>query len=204
MVTNFIRKKINAAPPDTLFFNRDFINYGSRGAVDMCLIRMESQGFIRRLCWGIYVRFDCTRQYTTIELAEAKAKRFDRALNVHPLNTARELSFTDLKTKEERFHTQGRTTSFRAPQERVLFHATSPRRVALQKIKTGAHINALWWLKKGVATEQHVYDVLSTFKRSEKEEFLWSHDLMPGWLSDLVHKACGGKLLFPLKNGRAA
>jgi len=199
MVSSYIKNKINGASPDTLFFNRDFLNFGARGAIDMCLSRMVVEGFLRRLCFGIYVRFDCTKDFTAHELGEAKAKRFNRSVTVHPLDTARELKFTKRGLISKTFHSQGRTTSFRSPEGRVFYQATSSRRVALRHLKTGDKINALWWLKRDVATEKHVLAVLQKLKRSEKEEFLWSHDLMPGWLSDLVHSACDWKIIFPLK-----
>ena len=135
MATSYIRKEINGAPPNTLFFNRDFINYGSRGAVDMCLIRMENQGFIRRLCYGVYVRYDCTKDFTATELGEAKAKRFNRTITVHPANTAQALAFTDMSNAKSMFHTQGHTTSFRTVKGRVHFQATSPRREKLKLVQ---------------------------------------------------------------------
>ncbi|MDR3611998.1 MAG: DUF6088 family protein [Candidatus Obscuribacterales bacterium] len=200
MVSDYIKNKISSASPDTLFFNRDFINFGARSAIDMCLSRMVIKGFLRRLCYGIYVRYDCEREYTATELGEAKAKRFDRVVTVHPIDTARQLKFTERRLIGKTFHAQGRTTSFRSPEGRIFYHATSSRRVALKHIDSGAAIDALWWLKRGVATEEHVLSVLQKMKRAEKEEFLWSHDLMPGWLSDLVHSACNWKIVFPLKN----
>jgi hypothetical protein len=199
MVTDYIKNKISSASPDTLFFNRDFINFGARAAVDMCLSRMAVTGFLKRLCNGIYVRHDCKRSYTDNELGDAKAKRFDRVVTVHPADVARELQFTDRVFLGTGFHAQGRTSSFRARKGRVFYHATSSRRVALKHLGSGDKINALWWLRKGVATEEHILQVLKKMKRTEKEEFLWSHDLMPGWLSDLVHSALDWKIIFPLK-----
>jgi hypothetical protein len=203
MVSDYIKNKISSASPNTLFFNRDFINFGARGAIDMCLSRLVVKGFLRRLCYGIYVRHDCEKDFTATELGEAKAKRFDREVTIHPIDTARHLKFTERSLISKTFHAHGRTTSFRSPEGRVSYHATSSRRVALKHLKTGDKINALWWLKRGVANEKHVLEVLRKMKRSEKEEFLWSHDLMPGWLSDLVHSACDWKIVFPLK-GRAS
>jgi hypothetical protein len=156
-------------------------------------------GFLKRLCNGIYVRFDCKRKYTDKELGEAKAKRFDRIVSVHPADIARQLDFSDRDFLGTSFHAQGRTSSFRARKGRVFYDATSSRRVALKYLKSGDKINALWWLKKHVATEEHVLQVLKKMRRTEKEEFLWSHDLMPGWLSDLVHSALHWKIFFPLK-----
>jgi hypothetical protein len=199
MVTSYIKNKINSASADTLFFNRDFINFGARGAVDMCLYRMAITGFVRRLCDGIYVRHDCKRKFTDAELGEAKAKRFNRVVNVHPVDTARELKFSERGVLGKTFHSQGRTTSFRSPKGRIFYHGTSSRRVALKDLKTGDKINALWWLKRSVATEEHVLKVLKKMNRTEREEFLWSHDLMTGWLSDLVHSACDWKIVFPLE-----
>jgi hypothetical protein len=199
MVSDYIKNKISSANPDSLFFNRDFINFGARSAIDMCLSRMVVKGFLKRLCYGIYVRHDCKKKFTATELGEAKAKRFDRIVTDHPIDTARHLKFTERGLIGKTFHAQGRTTSFRSPEGRIFYHATSSRRVALKNLKSGAKINALWWLKRGVATEKHVLSVLRKMKRAEKEEFLWSHDVMPGWLSDLVHRTCDWKIIFPLK-----
>jgi len=199
MVSNFITHSINRTSPDALIFNRTFLNYGSRNAVDVCLHRLVQAGLIRRLARGIYVRWDCKRRFTTQDLGEAKAKHFNRTINTHPADKASELKLVKRGNPDRTFHAEGRNTSFETHFGRIVYHATSARRLALKKLKTGDTINALWWLRKDVATEQHVISILKTMKRQEKEEFLWSHERMPGWLSDLVHSANDGKLFFPLK-----
>ena len=199
MVSNFITNSINRSAPDTLIFNRAFLNYGSRNAIDVCLYRLEQAGLLRRLARGIYVRWDCKKQFSAQELGAAKAKQFNRTIFEHPADTASELKLIKRGNTDSTFHAEGRNSSFKTQFGRIVYHATSARRLALKKLKTGATINALWWLTKETATEQDVISILKTMKRREKEEFLWSHDRMPGWLSDLVHSANDWKLLFPLK-----
>lgn len=199
MVTDYIKNKINSATPETLFFNRDFINFGARSAVDMCLSRMTRVGFLKRLCYGVYVRHDCEKEFSAIELGEAKAKRFNRGVSPHPVYASNRLKFTTQGTLGQTFHAHGRSTSFFSQHGRIYFRATSSRRVSLKELQTGEVINALWWLKRDKVTEGHILQVLQGMKRTEKEEFLWSHDAMPGWLSDMVHRARGWKITFPLK-----
>jgi hypothetical protein len=201
MVSNFITRSINRAAPDALIFNRNYLNYGARNAVDVCLHRLAQTGLIKRLARGIYIRWDCKKRFTAQELGEAKAKQFNRTVNKHPADTASDLKLIKAKrgNADSTFHAEGRNTSFQTNTGRIIYQATSARRLALKKLKTGDTINALWWLKKERATEEHVISILKTMKRQEKEEFLWSHERMPGWLSDLVHSANDWKLFFPLK-----
>jgi hypothetical protein len=199
MVSDFIIHNINRSAPDTLFFNSTFLNYGARNAIDVCLHRLLQRGLIKRLARGIYVRWDCKKRFTPQELGEAKAKQFNRSINKHPADTASELRLIKRGNAQRTFHSEGRNTSFETTEGKIVYNATSARRLALKTLKTGDTINALWWLKKEVATEQHIISVLKNMKRREREEFLWSHERMPGWLSDLVHSANEWKLHFPLK-----
>jgi hypothetical protein len=199
MPGSFILNRINSAPANTLFFNRDFLNFHTRGAVDMFLLRLFRKGFLKRLARGIYVRYDCTRKFSIQELAEAKAKRFGRSIALHAAESAARLKFIERGNHSRVFFSQGSTTSFESTAGVIGFKAMTPRRVALKDLKiVGENISALWWLKKRGAREHHIHQTLATMNRVEREDFLWSHDLMPGWLSDLVHAARGGKIVFPL------
>ncbi len=191
MVTNYIRHEISKASSETLFFSRDFLNLGSRGAVDACLIRMVKKGFLRRLANGVFVRYDCKKDFSAADIGRAKAKRFNRSLL--------EFESESERCADGTLFSLGRATSFETSQGRCEFKSISSRRLALTKLKTGEKIDALWSQKKEGVCVQDLYDVLSKLTRSEKEEILWSRESMPGWLSDLMHKSCNGKLYFPLK-----
>ena len=166
----------------------------------MFLLRLHGKGILRRLARGIYVRHDCKKKFTAQELGEAKAKRFGRSVTTHAADHAAKLKFIEIANASKTFHAQGRSTNFESTSGVIRYDSTSARRVALKDLGiAGDCINALWWLKKRGAKERHVHQALATMNRVEREDFLWSHDLMPGWLSDLVHKAQGGKLFFPLR-----
>ena len=200
MAGSFIMNRINGAPSDTLHFNRDFLNFYTRGAIDMFLVRLVGKGFLKRLARGIYVRHDCKKKFTAQELGEAKAKRFGRSVTSHAADCAAKINFIEKGNVTKIFFAQGRSTYFESTSGIVMYKATSPRRVALKDTGiVGDCINALWWLKKRGAQERHIQMTLASMNRTGREDFLWSHDLMPGWLSDLVHKARGGQIIFPLK-----
>ena len=199
MVADYMLHHINSLEKNTLIFNRDFLNYTSRNYVDVSLFRLLNDGYVRRLARGIYVRSDCDKNFTAEELAEAKARMWNRTTIVDPEYTAIQLRFVvENGSQFKSVHASGRKTSFLTKKGRVLYKETSPRRLALTQLKTGAAINALWWLTKEVASEGHVGQLLCKMNRLEKEEFVWSHHLMTGWLSDLVHSTRRWKITFPL------
>jgi hypothetical protein len=71
-VITSIRQHINFLQTDTIIFTRDLLQHGSRVSVDMCLHRLMMTGFVKRLSPGMYVRHDCSRNYTSTELSDAK------------------------------------------------------------------------------------------------------------------------------------
>ena len=158
-----------------------------------------SKRIFKRLARGIYVRYDCKKQFTAQELGEAKAKRFGRSITTHAAESAARLHLSIAATLQECFllkdvarHSNPQRAAFDSKPQR---HAVS---VSKKLELPGDRINALWWLKKRGAKEKHVQQALASMNRVEREDFLWSHDLMPGWLSDLVHVARDWKIVFPL------
>lgn len=71
-VIKTIRQHINFLQADTIIFTRDLLQHGTRVSVDMCLHRLMAAGFVKRLSYGMYVRHDCSRSYTSAELSDAK------------------------------------------------------------------------------------------------------------------------------------
>lgn len=71
-VIKTIRQHINFLQADTIIFTRDLLQHGTRVSVDMCLHRLMTAGFVKRLSYGMYVRHDCSRNYTPAELSNAK------------------------------------------------------------------------------------------------------------------------------------
>jgi len=54
MISNAIRKRINAKHRGWVFTPQEFSNLGSRAAVDQTLCRLQREGKIRRLARGLY------------------------------------------------------------------------------------------------------------------------------------------------------
>lgn len=71
-VVTSVRRHINFLHVDTIIFTRDLLQYGSRVSVDMCLHRLASFGFLKRISFGMYVRHDCRRIFTKSEISDAK------------------------------------------------------------------------------------------------------------------------------------
>lgn len=80
-----IRVFLDALSSGIIFSTQGLIHLGSRSAVDTALSRLNQQGIIQRLAWGIYLNTPDRKKYSIdfIETALFKAQAFGREILPH-------------------------------------------------------------------------------------------------------------------------
>ncbi len=77
-----IRRHIFSLNDDRPFSIRDFLNYGSRAAVDQTFYRLVNLGIVIRVARGIYIKATANSP-AVLEIARVKAAAFHKHIIQH-------------------------------------------------------------------------------------------------------------------------
>ena len=172
--------RIKARKDAWVFAPGDFVDLGSRHAVDKALSRMTAAGSIRRVAHGLY---DVPRQHPVVGttapsvemIAKAMAGKNGTRLQPTGAYAANLLGLSDQVPAKVVFLTDGRTKRVRLGKLNIVLKQTSPRNMATAGRISGLVIQALRYLGK-----THVTD--DTVKRLD-------HRLSPGNRKELSKDA---------------
>lgn len=180
-----IRKHINQLTEDKPFSIREFLNYGSRNAIDQIFYRLVKSGQIIRIARGLFIK-NTSPMPSILDVALAKAHAFGKSLALHGSQAAQQLKLCpDMGSQDEAVYAcSGSSSSFRFGNTRVRFIASSPRKIALGNELAGLAIRALWYLGKLNCSAQLVCDALAQFNRNDRQALREKIKIMPAWLTD--------------------
>ncbi len=182
-----VRAAIRKLPKSRLFTAARFLKHGTRGAVDRTLSRLATDGEIRRLAQGVFVRPRRNRFVGTVmpalhEVVEAIARENGETLQIHGAEAARRFRLTTQVPIAPVFHTSGSTRTIRVAGTDVrLVHTANRRRLQFAGEPTGTAISALWHLGKDNVTPETVAAIETALGPTEFDK-LRSAD-MPVWMA---------------------
>jgi hypothetical protein len=193
-VDKLIEKNINNMPKGTLFFPEDFSDYGSSGAVRLCLHRLTEKGQIRRVAKGIYVIPEISELVgevipTAEEVAYAIAKR-DKAriipTGIYALNA---LGLSTQIPMKAVYLTDGSPRLIKIGKRTILFKKASPKNLAVQGKISSLVIQALKQIGDGFVREDEEKRIIEILKKEEKEKLKYDIKLAPVWIAKHMKKA---------------
>ncbi len=187
---SYIRRHISALPENSLFNNREFLQYGfTRKNIDFTLQKMTNQGELVREARGVY-RKARSRPPAQLEIIHFKARVFGRRIAQSFADAAASLVVqTNLTTHAgiKTFVTDGASSSFRLASGTVVrFLKTSARKLALADSRIDAIFKAVW--HHGAPLNKDWFSqMFQTLGRTERQELLARVGEMPGWFADMVN-----------------
>lgn len=188
-----IMKRVRAKGRGWVFTPRHFVDFGTRGAVDMALSRLAKAGDIRRVGRGIY---DYPRQHDKLgalnpdpdSLAAALAAQSRDSLAPSGAAAANSLGLSTQVPAKASYATNGRSRTRRAGgRSLTLRHSRAP---VLDDATDSANavVQALAYLGK----DQVDADVIARFARrmddKDMKALLLARPQMSGWMGDVVLK----------------
>ncbi len=192
-VTATITQRIHAKRRGWVFTPKDFLDVGTRAAVDQTFARLAKNGTIRRLGRGIY---DYPKQHPTLgtlspsadDLAQIIATKTGAMVfpsgaasaNILGLSTqvpAKPVYLTNGISKTK--HMAGRTITFK--------HARVP---LMDRISTNANftLQALSCLGKGSIDAQTIQQCANRLDDQDLKDLTSTVSQVPGWLADVILK----------------
>jgi hypothetical protein len=176
-----------------VFTPADFLDLGSRSAVDTALNRGAREGRIRKLGRGLYDRprlgTDGTLLLpTTDAVVRAIAGRDATRFQPSGAHAANMLGLSEQVPVRIVFLTDGhaRTVSL-GPRKIVLRHAT-PRQMATAGRKSGTIIQALRWLGRSNVDETVVAKLRHQLDSRERKDVLLATRSAPVWITKVLHE----------------
>lgn len=188
-----IMKRVRAKGRGWVFTPRHFVDFGTRGAIDMALSRLANAGHIRRVGRGLY---DYPRQHHTLgalspdpgSLAAALAIQSGDSLAPSGAAAANRLGLSTQVPAKVSYATSGRSRTKRAGgRSLTLRHSRAP---VLDDAPESANavVQALAYLGK----DQVDAGVIARFARriddQDMKALLQARPQMTGWMGDVVLK----------------
>lgn len=188
-----ILDRIRTGPQDRVWTPLDFLDLGSRAAVDNTLSRNCKSGLINRAGRGLY---HLPRSHPALgslgpsygamqDLVHRKAGGDVFPTGAHAANV---LGLSDQVPMRSWHLTTGPNRRIRSGKSEIVLRHVSPRFVNTKNPKSAQVILALRWLGKRAVDD----DVISTLRRnlspSDRSDLLADAACAPAWIADIFHQ----------------
>jgi hypothetical protein len=192
--TEAILMRIQRQGPGWVFAARDFLDIGSRAAVDQTLSRMAAEGSIRRLTRGLY---DYPRMSTLLgthlpaapeKIAEALARKTGSQLQSIGAKAANSLGLSTQVPARIVYLTDGTSRKIRIGNQTIELRHASPRRMAGAGQMEGTVIQALRHLGEANITPEMIEHLRQNLGKKEKAALRREGFNAPTWLLPILQK----------------
>lgn len=191
-----ILSRIQAASPGQVFAPRQFLDLGSRDAIDQALSRQCRAGAIRKVARGLY---DLPRDHPRFGRlapssdAIANALKGRDAIRLQPSGAyaANILGLSDQVPVRLVFLTDGPSRRVTVGGREIVLKRTTPLNMATAGRASGLVIQALRWLGKEHVDDRVVAKLRRHLKPEDKAVLLADAHLAPGWIAAVFHQLAG-------------
>ena len=177
----------------TVFTPADFLDLGSRSAVDTALNRGARDGRIRKLGRGLYDRprlgTDGTPLLPTTEaVVRAIAGRDATRFQPSGAHAANMLGLSEQVPVRIVFLTDGRERTVSLGPRRIILRHATPRQMATAGRKSGTIIQALRWLGKHNVDDSVISKLRQQLDARERKDVLLATRSAPVWITKILHE----------------
>ena len=182
-----VLSRIRGKGPGAVHVPGDFLDLGSRKAIDLALHRLTRPGVLRRLARGVY---DLPKQHPVIgtlsptpeSIAEAIAARDHARLQPAGAYAANTLGLSEQVPAKATFLTDGPSRTVKIGPTTIQLRHTTPRNMAAAGRLSGLVIQAFRELGKEHVTPERVMHLKRTIPVSRRRELLEDITLAPAWM----------------------
>jgi hypothetical protein len=187
-----IRKRVSRLGGEAVFVPSDFLDLGSRRAVDLALHRMVKDGTLRRLARGLY-DYPNTHPELGVLLPSidsiAKALAGKDRLRLQPTGAyaANLLGLSEQVPARIVFLTDGASRTVTVGPTQITLRRTTPRNMAASGRLSGLVIQAFRHIGQSHMTPERVAYLRKTIPAPERRKMLKDLTLAPSWMHPLFH-----------------
>lgn len=192
-IANKIMKRVRGKGRGWVFTPKDFIDFGTRGSIDMALSRLAQSETIRRVGRGIY---DYPKQHTKLgtlspnadSLAQAISRQGGNQITTSGAAAANQLGFSTQVPAKTTYSTSGPTnTKSVAGRTLTLKHARAPIIVKASD-RANAALQALTHIGKDRIDADMIRQLAHRLDDHDVKALIKARPRMPGWMGDIVLK----------------
>lgn len=176
----------------------DFLDLGSRGAVDLALSRLTKKGVLRRVDRGVYGFPEKSRLIGELsprpdEVAKALVRRRGQRLLPSGASAANLLGLTEQVPARVEYLTDGRARRVMIRNLPVVLKQATPARLATAGRVSGTVAQALRFLRKERVDDAVVEKLRERLSDDDKAQLLRDIPLVPAWVGEVFRRVAGEK-----------
>jgi hypothetical protein len=188
-----ILDRVHGKGRGAVYISKDFLDLGSRAAVDQALSRLVKDGSLRRLGRGL---FDFPRISPKLgmlspdpdQIAQAVARKRGGLLQKSGAFAANALGLSTQVPGNHVYLTASSPSKLRVGKQTLTFKQVSPKRIADGDSVKGSVLQALDFLGKDGVTDAVVKRLRSKLSAADKKRLLKESRYAVGWVADAVKK----------------
>ena len=188
-----ILASIHGCGRGSVFVPADFLDLGSRQAVDIALHRLARKGTIRRLARGVY---DFPKEHPVLGPLQPSAEAVARALagrdrtRLQPAGAyaANALGLSEQVPAKAVFLTDGPSRTVKIGLTTIQLRRTTPKNMAAAGRLSGLLIQALRALGKEHVTPERRAHLKRTLPAEKRRELLTDLKLAPAWMHPIFRE----------------
>jgi predicted transcriptional regulator of viral defense system len=193
-LTEKIQRRLRTREEGDVFVTGDFLDLGTRAAVDQALSRLTRQGAIRRIRRGVYdrprvnARLGIALSPVPEKVANAIACRGASRLQVAGAQAANALGLSTQVPARIVYLTDGTPRTVHVGKQTLVFRHASPRNMATAGRTSGTVIQALRHLGKKNVDEEVIQRLRQSLSVKEKTVLKKDRLYAPGWMQPIFDK----------------
>lgn len=188
---NKILYRVRGKGRGSVYVTQDFLDLGTRAAVDQALSRLVQRGQLRRLDQGIY---DFPKMHPRlgalspdpVAVAKAAARKAGSRIQVSGAQAANALGMTTQVPARMVFLTDGPSKQIRIGAQVIELRHTAPKNMAGAGKKSGMAIQALRHLGRDSVDSVMIGKLRVALSADDKAELQADAATAPGWIKSVV------------------
>ena len=185
-----VLRRIRKKSPGHVFTPVDFLDLGSRNAVDLALSRHVRAGDIHKVGRGLYYRPKTSRFGSMApgidDVAAALQGRDRSRLQPAGAHAANVLGLSTQVPVRVVFLTDGRSRRVQLGKQQIVLKHTTPRQMATAGRMSGTVIQALRWLGRRNVDDRVVSVLRRRLSQVDKKQLAADIRYAPAWIADII------------------
>ena len=192
-ISGQMMKRIQGKGRGSIWTPKDFLDLGTRAAVDQALRRLVQKGLLQRLDRGVYSYPKVSPKLGALTpspdtVAQAVAKATGSKLQVSGARAANALGLSTQVPSKSVYLTDGPSRTVRLGCQTIRLQHTSPGRLYGAGTRAGMAVQALRYLGPGAIDSQVIQKLSSQLSNTDKRALRRGVRQMPDWMRSVVDR----------------
>lgn len=176
-----------------VYISKDFLDLGSRAAIDQALSRLVKDGSLRRLGRGLFDFPRVSPKLGTLspdsdQVAQAIARKQGGRIQRSGAFAANALGLSTQVPGNQVYLTASSSAKIRVGKQTLTFKKVAPKRITARNSVAGSVLQALDFVGKDGVTDSVVNRLRSKLSAADKRRLLKDSRYAAGWVADTVKK----------------